>query len=320
MNKIFLFILITFLITGCSKHEAPENFSELHIESLNFLPEDSQFILYMNLNELRKSEFGREYFETTADDTAMIGWLNEFENATGVGIESGISEFFTAATWSNNNIWVIHIDKNFEEVKKYFNTDKQFSRIELEGESVYSYDRNRLLRIYFAGKSQIIISNNSEYLSLIIKKKNRSVKENENFLKIIKNIKYKNHYWMATNTGGYAAALVERLSKSNGSIAGSQILNTIQSITLSAQFDDGVTVASDWLCKDGKDAMLLSTAMKGAIAMGIFNNGNDALNMLLKKVNISYNSSFVDLNLSLTKSDIKKIKQITNKNLFELQL
>lgn len=320
MKKVILLFLVVLVFFGCSKKEAPGIFSEIHKESLGYLPEDSQFILYMNLNELRKSEFGKEYFESTADDTAMIGWLNEFETATGVGIESGIAEFFTAATWSNNNIWVIYIDKNFDKVKNYFNSAKQFNQIELAGEKVYTYDKNRLLRIYFAGKSKIIISNNSDYLVEIIKTKNRSVKENEDFLKIINNIKYKSHYWMATNTGGYAAALVERLAKSNGSISGSQILNTIQSITVSAKFDENVTVASDWLCKSTKDAMLLSTAMKGAIALGIFNNGNEAMNLIFKKVNIGYSSRFVDLNLSLNKNDIKELKQLTNKNLFELQL
>jgi hypothetical protein len=318
-------LLIVF--SGCVKNVEIDSITSSQWKVFEYLPEETQFVLYMNLNELRKTEFWDSYFvhslrqsQKNTGELDVNGWLTEFEKKTGVGLNDGVSEIYVASTWMGNNIITVSFNKNLEKVGNYFRDSNKFDIIQKGEREIFSSRQKISADFYFPNDSLLIIINDADYLNKLLGDNNRSLKENKKLISIIKQIRSKKHYWMATDNGSYAAALLEKLLSVNQDLRIKNIANSIQGISLSADFKEGVNVESIWGCNNSKNAYLLAAAIQSALSMDLFKNENTFLGKLLDKMEIERENSKINFKIEMDKSDIEEIKNMAKKDLNQNKL
>ncbi|MFO7446410.1 MAG: hypothetical protein R6W90_08585 [Ignavibacteriaceae bacterium] len=319
MKRLLIFLCLPLIFISCGEKQ-PEPISDEQMEVLGYLPKDTQFLMYANLSELRKTAHWKNFLQSTIRPDRTSDWLSEFEKETGMGLSKGIKEVYTSSAWDGNNIIVVTFDSKPGQVKSYFENSKKFYPEELEGKRIYSSFENRESKFYFSDDSALIIVKNDEYLAKLISGKNESLKKNEKFISIIKNITNKNHYWLATDQGSFAATLIKMVMGTRQDFSANKIMTKIDNITLAAEFSDEVQIETILGCKDEKSAFLLSTAIRSAVAMNLFSDSSYILGEIMEKLDVERKSKNLNLEITITEKDILQLqdfakKRQTDKNL-----
>lgn len=316
MHRLLVSILLisSLAIFSCSNFQHHERLSAAQWEILSYLPLESQFVLFTNLDALRKSQYWDKFIESTFVLNKNNIWLKDFENNTGVGIKKGISQFYTTVDWSGNNSTIIQFNKNLRRIKNYFNDGAKFKKTFLNNYKIYNFKNNPASNYLFVNDSLLLISNNYNYVSSFTKKENNSLAENQILMGIIERIPYKNYYWMAENKSRYAAELFGKLLKKHTDIPLNKLINSITGVSLCAEFSDILELQSNIICKSFGDAHLIAATLKSGISMDLFSEGNKQLRKILNKLKIESSGSGIKLNISLNERELLDFKKIAVNN------
>lgn len=316
-GSIILSVLL-FFSDGCQSDNQPEPLSKEQLEVFDYLPRQSEFVLYMNANQLRQTSFWVDYFKKSLNSYQNQNWLGEFESATGTGINNGVAEVYLAASWAGKNIFVIRFDKNYDRIKEYFNNS--YSSDLINGKKIYSEKSNPLSQFYFISDSLLLIANNIEFISSITSNEFNSLKENAEMMTGINNVKRKEYYWMVTDQVTYVSSLIEQLIDLKGNEDARKMFGSIKNISLSVSFEDDVELSSLWELSNEKDAFLLSVAMRSAISNNLPGNMDDRLKEIIKKIKIKRDDNIVSLDLTLVEKDINELQNLSKEKNMNEQL
>ncbi len=316
MKKYFYYISLALIfVFGCSKPHKLYPVSNDQTELLKLLPYQTEFLIYANFNNIRKSDYLNQFLKNSFENRQSGKWLSDFESKTGVGLKSGVNEIMIATSWENNNSIIVSFDKNLSKIKNYFNDKNKFDVDKSGGRTIYHPKKNVKTIFTFVNDSLLLILNNDEYLKNISELPSKSLAENKNFIRIIENIHSKKYYWLATNNGSYAAELFNRILLKYKKLPVRSLIKTIRNITLSVDVKNGLNIESVWGCESSKDARLLASAIRGAISMDILTKENYKLGKILDKTDVDVGKNIIYLELYLTKDDISALKDFAQKNL-----
>ncbi|QQS37595.1 MAG: hypothetical protein IPM56_06475 [Ignavibacteriales bacterium] len=319
IKKIGLFSAVALvLVWGCGGEEKRDALTAKQWQIISYLPVDTEFLLYMNLDELRRTEFWEQYFKTSIQKAPGNNWLSEFEVQTGIGIKKGIAGIYVATTWDDNNVFVVQFSGNIQPVKEYFNNAGYFKPGQVNDKKFYELKSGSQSKFYFVDDSTLVVMNSSAYLMSLLEQKRQSLRENTKFVRLIQNIQNKRHYFLVTDKGSFAAALFGPILGHNKDLPVKEIIGSITSIHLSAEFDDGVSIESVWEFNNSKNAYLLATAIKSAIAVGIFAQKDVTLGKIVEDMTISRYDTKIKFTLELEKDKLNEIRHSTLNNKLDL--
>lgn len=314
-------LLVLFLLAGCKKNEIIQPLTNTQKEVINYLPRESGFVMFLNLNEIRRTDFWDNYFKASLSGQGSGNyWPQKFEKATGIGLNKGISQIFISSSSDNRKVAVIILDNNSEKVKSNFEDQSDFVKRNIGKKTVYKFKGKYPLQFYFANDTTLLVANNLDYLKTVINKKNNTLKNNKNFLEIIKSINNKNQYWIASDKSEYVVNYIRKLFNFEKRIPVNKVLKSIRSVTISANFDNGLELKSGLSCSDSKNAYLLSTAIKGALAMDLLSGGDYSFGKILQRTEVERLNSQINLQLELKGDEINKLKDFAKLNNLERKL
>ena len=101
LTFIFPFLL---LLVSCGTKTPPYRITSSQWELFSYLPYNTEYLFYSNLNELRNSKIGFENSVPDISKDTSGSWLKKFEEETGVGINSGVAEMIMVGTGDDNHI------------------------------------------------------------------------------------------------------------------------------------------------------------------------------------------------------------------------
>lgn len=318
MRYIILLLFFSFLLISCGDKQ-PEPIKTSQWKVFNYLPAETDFLLYTNLDELRKTNHWKSFadqFNYNKNDD----WLSQFEKETGAGLEKGIDEVFTSSSWNGNSVIAVIFNNDADGIRKYFEDKSHFSSEKIGEKTVYALKNNSAAKFYFPEDDILLIIKEKDYLTKLINGNAESLKENKKFIEIIGSIRNKNHYWFATDKGSYAAALVKMLTGAGQNAEIKKILSSIDNISLSAEFSDGVKIVSIAGCKSPEDALLLSTTIRSAIAMNLLSSANPVMEKIIQSMDIDRTDKQISLEVTLNNDDILKLKDIARKKIIDKKL
>lgn len=293
---------------GCNNEDQPESLTNEQLEAFNYIPHGSEFVLFMDLNQLGRTDLWQEYFKKSLDGYQKQNWLSEFESATGVGMDDGIAEVYVATSWAGNNLFIIRFDKNIDKIKNYF--ESSFSSYLSNTKKIYFKESNPSAEYYIANKSLLLIVNNHETIASITSDVFKSIKENGEMMTAINNIQKKKYYWMVTDKGSYASILISQLANSGGSEVAREMFSSIKSISLSGSFESGAEFASIWELSNEKDAFLFSVAIRSAISNYSPKNVNGRIKEILNSIKVKRDNDKVSLDLTVDQKDLSDIQNL----------
>ncbi len=312
MRKLFILLLIIAFFTGCGDEEKLTPLTSVQSKVISYLPEDTQVLVYMNLNDLRKTEYWENYFRPLLKKQNS-GWLGDFEKKTGAGFGSGTAQVFVASVWSGNNVIAVRFDKNIKKIKSYFRNENIFKVLKHNGKEVYQSTSDPKTKFYFADDSTLLVLQNESYLNSLLEGNNKSLNTNTRFKNIIRRIENKNQYWMVSGEGRIAVELVQQFIGIHSGTA-KKLLKTITDVSISAEFSDKIKLQSVLGCSSKENAYLLSSAIKGALQMDLLTEKNYALGKMLRKMEVDRKNNTIDLSLKLNEEDLNKLREIAKRN------
>lgn len=315
MIKFYFFIFSILFLIGCGAEEETDPITPLQRKVLGYLPYDTWYVSFMNVEELKQTGLWESYFKPSILGKNNNDSFKTFEKETGVSLDNGITNIFTASSKKNRNFFVVVFDKNLKKIKKYF--DENLFSFNLTDEKVYKEGKNSKGFFYFINDSTLIVLQDESYLNKLINGENISLLDNKNFLKTIKGISNKNQYWTASNRGNYLINLFEKNFGISKDFSGNKLLRSVKQVTLSASFDNIVRIESEWNCKNSKDAYLLSTAIEGIIAMDLISKSNYELGKILQKTEVQTKNNSINFYLKLNDKSLKDLKKVTRENNIE---
>ncbi|MFZ0456583.1 MAG: hypothetical protein WCE54_16355 [Ignavibacteriaceae bacterium] len=316
-----LILLALFFLGGCEKKEVIEPLTNTQKEALNYLPGDSRFVMFLNLTELRKTNFWDNYFKSSLLENNLDNQqFRKFEKGTGIGLNKGMSQIFISSNKNYRNAAVIILDKNSGNIKNSFDNYSGFLKENIYNKPVYMLKGKFPLQFYFVNDSILLVSSSLNYIKTIINKKNISLNNNREFIGAINSIRNKKQYWIATDKGQYAINYIRKFFNFEQKIPVNNVLKSIKSVTLSAEFDNGLDIESRLNCSDSKNAYLLSTAIKGALAMDLLSGGDYSFGKILQKTDVERLNKQINLQLELKGDEINTLKDFAKQKNLERKL
>jgi len=308
MFRLAIILSLLMLFASCGTKTKTDNITQSQWELFSYLPKNTEYLLYADLDAVRKTKAGEENLATSLPEEPGGGWLRKFENATGTGLKKGISEITIAKTTDDNAIVVVKVEKNYGKVRRYFEDSPEFQK---KNDSTYTIKEMPSTIVYFPGNNIVIVSNRGDYLESFFGDSSNRLKANSEMVSIIKNIKEKNSIWMATDKGAFAAGIFDRIAGKDSKLLSPEILSSIDNFSVSAEFDDGTQIESAMGCSSAGNAYLIAAAVEGAIAMNILSHKNYRLGKIFDKMDVNREGKLIRFHLNLSGKDIDDIKQLT---------
>jgi hypothetical protein len=308
MFRLTVIFSLLLLFSSCGTKTETDNITPSQWELFSYLPQNTEYLLYANLDAVRKTKAGEENLATSLPEEPGGGWLRKFEQATGAGLKKGIREITIAKTRDDNAIVVVKVEKNYRKVRSYFRDSPEFQK---KTDSTYSLKEMPSTIVYFPGNNIVIVSNRENYIeSFLSDRKNRLIANSE-LVSIIENIKEKNSIWMATDKGAFAAGIFDRIAGKDSKLLSPEILSSIDNFSVSAEFNNGAQIESALGCTSAGNAYLIAAAVEGAIAMNILSHKNYKLGKIFDKMDINREGKLIRFHLNLSDKEIDDIKQLT---------
>ncbi len=315
MKKIWLlFLLIILSFFGCKRNEEYKPISKNQWEIFAFIPKDSKTVTYLNYENVRSSEFWNGFFKNYFNQSEAKVWLRYFKRKTGLKLESSINELITSSTLDSKKFLALSLKGDLKKLRKLFNDKSKFSSKMLAGRKVFQFRKSNSELYFFINDSTLAMFSERKELIDVLGNKNESLRSNKDFVNLIKKIKQKNHYWTAVNDKRTTAAVIDKIIGNTNDWPGSEVIKSIKQFTLSANLDNNINIQSELICESKKNAYLLTAGISSALAMGIISSKNNLLGKLTKNLSVSSNNNAVELQMQLSKNEIKELNNVVSNN------
>ncbi|MGB9665529.1 MAG: hypothetical protein ACPL25_11525 [Ignavibacteria bacterium] len=292
MTRTYLvsFLILGFVFNSCLK-EVSQPIEPSVLKKLRLIPNDPVNIVYLNLKNLKKSKYWKDFLENDLEIHRKT--KKTIFDSLGIEFEKDIDEIIIATEWNDVNTFIITLSKDSKIIDL---------RDRLIGYSTFLNDK------------VLLISNDSQRVEKI---KNQDFENNFTknplFRRIINSIQYKNYFWFVTRNTSIFLNLLKDGSKNDEKIE--NLLRSINFINFSLKFDKDVSINSHWECIDEYKANLLRGVLNGIISALILTEPNDPFVKELSKVDLYVENKGVDFQLSISKDKIDELRQsmIANK-------
>jgi hypothetical protein len=305
MRTLFFFFLIPLLIISSCARENPQPIDVSMKERFKYLPYDPQILIYFNLKEIWKTSFRENFFETQLEEKRK-NQLDEFVKFTGLNLEKDVDELILANEWSESSTIIVKGNISPDKIKEYFNQKS-------------SSNRNNQLKFKIIDEHTIIaVNNNERYVSIENLGREKSILSNHEYMSIINSTRYKDQFWIATTQSSVVSELIEKGAAIAKKEKVRELTNSIRHINLSAKFNDGIEINSNWQCKDEASAVLLKSVLNGIVSMATLTSPNDQLVNELSRMDIFLNGKNVELEMKISEEKIKEIRNSKLKDRIKL--
>jgi hypothetical protein len=311
--------------------------------TLNLLQEKPQFVMYLNFNNMRRTEFWKKNVSDSMMNAEKTfgSLLNTFKIATGASVSDGIDELYYSNSWFGENAIIVKgiFDKN--KLNSYLTTDSLFSITKYKnGFNIYIKNDNGLY-FYFRDDFTICASNYLKQIDIMMETKDTSVTGlllNEKVFETINNVIYKEDIWMVSTEKVFIKGIFQNFmetttdrnfpdndslnNQENGSINDSSLSKdkiTIEnlyrkfsSVSFSANMDKELKLLIQGECINEESSKYLRSVINGLLTVAKLSSTGkqkDPTARLLNKVKLERydNSVYVEMNIDETiLKDLKK--------------
>ncbi|MDP4117183.1 MAG: hypothetical protein Q8903_13685 [Bacteroidota bacterium] len=313
MRRICIIFTLAFIVIagGCSPKRVQNDFSSEQIKDLDNIPYNTRFLIYMNIEKLKTSSLWKNNLKSSLPGAQSSIWMDKFEKVSGIKLQQNISEFYAAVTENDNNFKLLVLNSNYKKIKNSFLSSDLFNHQTI-GNKILLSAKDEHNYYYFITDKLLASSSDSVIIINLMNNKNKKITDNPKFMKAANSIFNKKYYWMASDDNTYFSDYLKMLSSSEKGMA-SELISSVVSFTIAADFKDESRLEFSLGCKDAKSAFLITSGAKSAISMGLLTHNDKALDFMFSKLKIERFESFVKMNLELTNEDIIQLQEI-NKN------
>jgi hypothetical protein len=342
--RFFIFFIVLAGLMSCSKSPSPEKLPETVRENFKLIQKNPQFIMYVNFNDMRKTNFWKIVINDSIikAESEFGGILEVFKKSTGASVSEGLDEFILANSWDEKNTIILRGTFNKDKLNEYIKTDSSYMTISSQNGTLVYVQKDKNLYFYLKDNSLICASNYlsriEETLSVTDTTKS-TLNDNPDMIKIIDNTLYKNSIWLVTNQKTFIRGLLLNFSLGSETTGTDSINITdssyttpqdttiqvnknyfenvyqnINSFSLSTRMSNDLQVAIQFEFTDEMKAEEFTKVLNGMIALSKLTAGaiqkDNPVQKVLDNIEIitSYNYSF--LKAKITTDNINEFRML----------
>jgi hypothetical protein len=299
---------------------------------------------------MRQTKFWKENISDSIinSERTFGSILNSFQNATGVSISNGLDEFYMSNSWDGENAFVIKgafdktkLDDFFKKDTNYVKQDKP------DGIKLY-YDKKNNIYFFFKDNFTLCASNFSTQINDMISAKDTSltgVMKNEDLVKAIQKIIYKNNLWMISTEKmfirGILLNIVESKRKFSDSVSmyskdsleatdsvstnqnkteellKNRLFEKINAIAFSAKMKDELELLVQSDCIDANSADYVYKLISGLVTVAKLNSAMNksekttGTEKILESMKISKYETSVQISFNINSDNISAFRKST---------
>lgn len=348
VSVLIFFLINAHLFSSCSYKPEPEPLPLSVKSTLNLLQENPQFVMYLNFNNLRRTEFWKKNISDSMMNAEKTfgSLLNTFKTATGASVTDGIDELFYSNSWFGENTIILKgiFDKN--KLNIFLSTDSLFSIAKHKnGSDIYIKNDNGLY-FYFKDDFTICASNYLKQIDIMMET-NDTAKAglllNEKVFEAINNVIYKQDLWMVSTEKVFIKGIFQNFMESttgkelseqdtvdasgsgekndtlqsNENITIENLYKRLNSVSFSADMDKELKFLIQGECINEESSKYLRSVVNGLVTIAKLSNTgkqkDPSLRILNKiKLNRYENSVFIEMNIDETiLKELKKSNLLT---------
>ena len=346
IKSFALFIIIfsfSFLIFNCSRRFEPEPLQLTVKQNLALLQSDPQFVMYFNFKRMRETEFWKKFISDSlfSSERNFGNFLNTLKTATGASISNNIDELYFSNSWIGENAMVIKGTFDQSMINDYVKNDTNYSKISYPNNiTIYN---NSWIHFYFYFKDDFTLCA-SNYLSQL--EKTISVYDtsiaglltNEDAMKVIENIKFKDNLWLMSGQKLFIRGIFENFTEINknpknklpdgenkdtlneadtsktGEFHLSTIYKKVNAVSFSLKMTDAINIVMQNNCDDEKSAMELKNSAEAVVTLAKLSaqfskKKSPAVLKLLDRIDIKIFNNILILETKLDASQVEDIRR-----------
>lgn len=329
LKKTILTLVLALAFSGSACSGAGES-SETPLTSstknnLKLLPENTRVIFYANIDELRKTEIGRELqsdFEKDISEDDDEDY-RDFVRRTGLNPEKDISEVLFGGfnvddeDMEGGIIVTGKFDSN--RIVEYARSQEphDFDEGTYRGHTVYRIDEHghhgdEHTQLTFLGSNTAVFGNESWVHAVIDgqeDERSKSILDNAHMSQFISQVPVKNHLWGVFDLEHLSDSWMENLRRNN-SFKGTQSIENMKSLVFYTQFGEKTDVYLKGNFTTEEEATTIADAFNGFKAMAklMVSDDREAVDML-NGIEISTSGSFVEVTTRIDKTFIDKLRE-----------
>lgn len=214
----FLICFLIILFISCSKTPSPERLPISMKDNLRLLQKDPQFLIYMNFNNMRVTDFWKSFIGDSIlkAESDFQSALKIFKDVTGTSISDGLNEFYLANSWEGENTIVIVGAFDKEKINNYIKNDTSYTIIYSSNNIPVFVNKNNNLYFFLRDNSTICASNYMKRIESIMSLTDTSkntLLENSDFMSAIEKTIYKSQLMMISNQKTFIRGIFLNLFK-----------------------------------------------------------------------------------------------------------
>lgn len=333
LSFLIIFLIQFIQISSCSfKPEAGP--LPLSVKStLNLLQENPQFVMYLNFNNMRRTDFWRRNISDSMMNAEKTfgSLLYTFKIATGASVSEGIDELYYSNSWFGENSIVLKGIFDKTKLNNFLSTDSIFSIAKYKnGTNIYIKNDNGL---YFCFRDDFTIcaSNYLKQIDVMMETQDTSrsgLLLNEKVIDAINNVIYKDDLWMVTTEKVFIKGIFQNFTESTSGMkqlysdtvntsdsAGTEdslisnenltienLYKRLNSVSFSADMNKDLKFLIQGDCINEESSKYLSSVINGLITIAKLSSADkqkDPVTRILNKINLNRydNSVFVEMDI-----------------------
>jgi len=342
--SILLLLFYSILqINGCNFKPEAEPLPLSVKSTLNLLQENPQFVMYLNFNNMRRTEFWRKNVSDSMMNAEKTfgSLLNTFKIATGASVSEGIDELYYSNSWFGENAIIVKgiFDKN--KLNTYLLTDSLFSITKYkDGSNIYIKNDNGLY-FYFRDDFTICASNYLKQIDIMMETKDTSVSGlllNKKVFETINNVIYKQDLWMVSTEKVFIKGIFQNFlettaeknfpdidtlsnpgeeslkdsSQSNEKMTVENLYKRFNSLSFSADMDKDLNFLIQGECIDEESSKYLRSIVNGLLTVAKLSSAGkqkDPTARLLNKVKLERYDNSVYVEVNIDEAILKDLKK-----------
>lgn len=340
----YLFLLIcSFLLLSCSRGFKPEPLPLSVKQNLALLQPDPQFVMYFNFQKMRETDFWAKFISDSLlnHERNFGNFLYNLKQATGVSISHGIDELYFSNSWTGENAIVVKGTFDRKKIDDFVNGDTAYSKFtHQKGFTVYKNEEKNFY-FYFKDDFTLCAGNYLKQIENTMDVKDTSVAgllTNQDAMRAIENILFKEHLWMMSNQKLFIRGIYENFYDtkmmgklnpgSSGNDTGSEkdtsrtgkgfdfssIYEKINAVSFSVKMTDNVELNMQNECDDEPSAVELKNLLDGVIALTkistkLSQKKQSAVVNLLENIKVNDYNKTVLLELKISDKQIEEIRK-----------
>ncbi len=331
MIQKFVFALL-FCFAGqasaCTAETAPEQAPESpksslpattgHVEYLRLMPENTSFVFYANLQEMKQSSVGEEFrleFEKKFRDEEDEDY-EEFVRETGMDPKKDIVEAWVGgfAVAKDDNVAGAIVRGRFDEkrIVSYAREKKshRYEEVVYKGHKIYRFGKDDEQMTFLDANSVVV--GDRRWLEVIIDQAEsggKNVQDNDIMSSYMSEVAHKEHLWGVVDLSGFSADWAGELRR-NSAFQGTQSLENLKSIVFYSHFDEKTDLYMRGNFTTSEEAETVAEMVSGFKAMAklMVSDDREAVDML-NDIKIDTDGAVMEVKTQFDKTFWHKFKE-----------